>query len=682
MHTADTAPPTTPRFAATIGAIQRLRGRRLPWIATAFGTGVGIYFGLPVEPSPWMPWALIMGSVALAGAAWRSRDGIGPLLILFIALFLGGAAAQIRTLVVAGPVLEFRYHGAVEGRVVHIDRSGSGAVRITLDQVRLDRVPLVETPRRVRLSLHGSGGLVRPAPGARVMTTAFLAPPNGPAEPDGFDFQRHAWFLRLGAVGYTRIPLLLAEPAPQGLPLLAARLRENLSNRLRDRLPGQTGQIAAAITTGDRSGLSDEVTESLRASNLAHLLAISGLHMGLLTGFVFWAVRGGLALIPSIALTHPTRIWAALAAMPFAAAYLVLSGGSVATQRAFVMVFIMLIAICLGRRALSMRSVALAALVILTWRPEALTGPGFQMSFAATGALVLVFGALARNRHGWLRGWQGAVVSLFVSSVVAGLATAPFAAAHFNRIGQFGVLANLLAVPVMGFAVMPMLLIGLMLWPLGLEGPPLAIAALGIDWILGVADRVASLPGAVSAVPAPPWQVFPVLGLSFALAACLAGKARGLSAGLLAGALVIWSMGTRPDVLISADGRLVGWMTPEGRALSREKGAGFVAESWLENDGDGVEQAEAAARSIPVREGLPDIIALRRARDADAAYGDCNGGWVVAPMDLPPAPAQCRVLAPDQLRLTGAIGLYIQRDGSILERHTTERQGRRPWVLQ
>ncbi|MEM7642348.1 MAG: ComEC/Rec2 family competence protein [Pseudomonadota bacterium] len=680
MHTVDTARPARTWGQGVIALSQGLRGRRLPWLATAFGVGVGVYFALPVEPAPWAPLALVGLAVGLAILAWRGRDGVGPLLTILIALVLGAAFAQARTHRVAGPFLDYRYHGAVEGRVVHIDRSSSGAVRITLDRVRLDRVPGAETPRRVRLSLHGDGGLTRPPPGTRVMTTAFLAPPNGPAEPGGFDFQRHAWFLKLGAVGYTRVPLVTAEPAPGGFAMLAARFREDLSRRLRERLPGQTGQIAVAITTGDRSGLSDAVTEDLRASNLAHLLAISGLHMGLLTGFVFWAVRGGLALVPRIALNHPTRIWAALTAMPFAAAYLVISGGSVATQRAFVMVFVMLLAICLGRRALSLRSVALAALVILAWRPDALTGPGFQMSFDATGALVLAFGAMSRNHGGWLRGWRGAFVSLLVSSVVAGLATGPFAAAHFNRVGQFGVLANLLAVPVMGFAVMPMLLIALLLWPLGLEGGPLWVAEFGINWILGVAGGVAALPGAVTSVPAPGPLVLPLLGLGFALAACLPGVSRLLGGGVVAGAVAVWMLTPRPDVLISADGRLVGWQTSEGRRLSRESGAGFVAQSWLENDGDPADQAEAVGRPASLSAGLPEITPLRRARDAEAAYQTCDGGWIVAPMELEGNPPTCRILTPQTLRDTGAIALYANGTGGFLEVHARDRQGNRPWV--
>ncbi|MEM7489656.1 MAG: ComEC/Rec2 family competence protein, partial [Pseudomonadota bacterium] len=265
-------------------------------------------------------------------------------------------------------------------------------------------------------------------------------------------------------------------------------------------------------------------------------------------------------------------------------------------------------------------------------------------------------------------------------SIVAGLATGPFAAAHFNRIGQYGVLANLLAVPVMGFAVMPMLLIALLLWPLGLEGPPLFVASYGIGWILGVAEQVAALPGAVGTVPAPPWPVFAFLGLGFALIACLPGLARGAGAVLIAAALGLWSLTDRPDVLISADGRLVGWMTQEGRSLSRENGGGFVAGSWLENDGDGADQVTAAARDGPVAEGLPRITALRRKADADAAFATCGTGWVVAPMDLPPAPATCRILTPDELRATGAIALHLTEDGGVREVRAVDVQGRRPWV--
>ena len=268
----------------------------------------------------------------------------------------------------------------------------SDAVRLTLDRVKLDRVDPDKTPHRVRISLHGDATLgIRPEPGLRVMTTAHLSPPSGPVEPGGFDFQRHAWFAELGAVGYARVPLLAVSVAEFDLRQEVFRIRMAVSARVRDVLPGDTGGFAAAVTTGDRSGMSKGVLEDLRASNTAHLLAISGLHMGLLSGFVFAGLRLLFALIPMIALYWPARKMAAVGALMAASVYLALSGGNVATERAFIMVAVALCAILLNRRALSLRAVAIAALIVLTLRPEALMGPGFQMSFAATTALVAVF---------------------------------------------------------------------------------------------------------------------------------------------------------------------------------------------------------------------------------------------------------------------------------------------------
>ncbi len=686
MDRSEVASRAPPAILSRIAeACQDLRGHRLPWIALALGTGVGAYFALPTEPSGivFLAWGWIAAS--LVWLAWIGRASAGFLALMLAMAILGGIVAKLRTEIVAGPVLEYRYYGAVEGRVVDLDRSASGAVRVTLDRVRLDRMAPGDTPRRVRLSLQGVETAGDIAPGAHVMTTAHFLPPSGPTEPGGFDFQRHAFYLSLGAVGYTRVPMLHAGPDPGGLAPAVTRARKQVADALRARMPGQVGEVAAAITTGDRSGLSTDVTTALRASNLAHLLAISGLHMGLLVGFVFWAVRGGLALIPRIALTQPTRIWAALAALPFATAYLVLSGGSVATQRAYIMAVVMLGAIVLGRRAFSMRSVAIAAILVLLWHPESLTGPGFQMSFAATGALVLVFGAFARmDKPMWLRGWRGGVVSLLMSSVVAGMATAPIAALHFNRIGHYGVLANMLAVPMMGFAVMPLLFIGLLLMPLGLEWAPLAVAGWGIEWILLVADRVAALPGAVSAVPTPVWQVLPLLGAGFAMiGAARSAAARGVALALLCIASVTWTLSPRPDVLISDDGRLIGVNGAEGRWLSRESGVSFAAETWLENDGDLATQAEAAARSrrrdgVPVLHHAPTKGTLPDALSACAA----EPGWLVSASRVEDPPRGCRVIDPRSLVGSGALAFYIGEPGApdgLRIVGARDVQGRRPW---
>jgi competence protein ComEC len=203
-------------------------------------------------------------------------------------------------------------------------------------------------------------------------------------------------------------------------------LRMTISTAIRDRIEGQPGAFAAAVLTGDRSGLDAETVENMRVANIAHLLAISGLHMGLLTGFVYGALRLALALIPALALSHPIRKWAAAGALGAGAFYLVLSGGNVATERAFIQVAVMLVAVMLDRRAITLRSVAIAAILLLLHRPETLFSPGFQMSFAATAALVAVFNGL-RGAEGLSRrpGWQKWLFALVLSSVVAGLATAP-----------------------------------------------------------------------------------------------------------------------------------------------------------------------------------------------------------------------------------------------------------------
>ena len=370
------------------------RGHLFPWAPVCLALGIGGYFSLPVEPTA-QHWVMLGLALAALGIIWAAgaRHNVG-LIALWLVL-AGIALAGLRSHNVSDPVLSFRYYGANEGRVVTIDRSLSDRTRLTLDRVRLDRVSPAKTPGRVRVSLHGEWEFA-PEAGAIIATTGHLSPPQGPAEPGGFDFQRQAWFRGLGAVGYTRSPVVRLDYPGTGAGLWVYRLRLRISSAIQARLPGDGGAFAAAVTTGDRSAMRRETLNALRASNLAHLLAISGLHMGLLTGFVFGALRLGLAAIPPLALRWPVRKIAAVGALGAGAFYLALSGGNVATERAFIMVAVVLIAVLLERRALTLRAVALAALIVLLLRPEALIEPGFQMSFAATTALIAAFGALRR----------------------------------------------------------------------------------------------------------------------------------------------------------------------------------------------------------------------------------------------------------------------------------------------
>lgn len=694
-----------------LNAVQQgQRGALMPWSAVLLGLGVALYFALPVEPG--LAAYGLAGGLAVLGSAlaiWR-REHLGPLGAAVALVALGVLVSGLRAQQVAGPVLDFRYYGAIEGRVVGVDRSASDALRLTLDRVRLEDMAPARTPLRVRVSLHGEGHGPAPAPGTLVMLTGHLGAPAGPAEPGGFDFQHHAHFLSLGGVGYSRNPLMLLEArAPGATRLFHLRLR--MSQAIQTRIGGQPGAFAAAVLTGDRSGLDASSVAAMRASNIAHLLAISGLHMGLLTGFVYAALRQILALIPVIALRHPIRKWAAVVALGAGAFYLALSGGNVATERAFIQVAVMFAAVLLDRRAITLRSVAIAAIIVLLHRPETLLSPGFQMSFAATAALVGAFGALrgAVWMQGWPR-WAKGVFALVVSSAVAGAATAPFSAVHFNQIAVYGLIANLLTVPVMGSIIIPGAVLAALLWPLGLSGPVWHVMDWGLSWILTVSARVAALPGAVDPVPTPAGWTLGAITLGALVVLLWQGRARWLGAVPVLAALALWSGDGRAPVLVSDSGRLVGVMQDGVRALSRARGDGFVAGIWLENDGDGATQTDAAARAgwqvwgagmraevagwtiwhgagraalpaagaacaahslVILSEPAPEGALASAAADLRARLAGDN------PVTLLPG-AGCLVIDGPLLQVTGALALNPAA-GAMIVTTARMRQGRRPW---
>jgi len=581
---------------APLSALDRAQLDWVLWAPLALGTGIGLYFALPTEPGVAVLASCALGVFA-ASALWALGPGFLHLPAALLALAaLGLPVAAYRAHSVAAPVLGFRYYGPVEGRVVAIDRSARDVLRLTLDHVRLARMPPEAVPGRVRLALHGKAGNLAPEPGLWVMTTAHLAPPSEPIAPGAWDFRRTAWFDGLGALGYTRSPVVIrAPPDPADWSLAAHRLRMRLSAAMQAQIGGQAGAVAAALMTGDRSGIAEATNAAMRASNLYHIVSISGLHMGMLAGFVFGALRYGLALFGTLALHWPTKKIAAAVALAASTLYLWVSGGDIATQRAWIMTAVMLTAVLVDRHALSLHTVALAAMFLLLVWPEALIGPGFQMSFAATVALILIAKPWLRWQH-HLPLWLRPVAMLMLTSLVAGMATAPIAAAQFGRMSHYGILANLLAVPVMGIVVMPAGVLAALLAPLGLAGPALWVMGKGTDWVLAVSEWVAGLAGAETFIAAPPGWVLPLLALGAGAAVLTRGAARTLSVVVMAGAGLGWALSQPPALLIAPEGALVGLMTPEGRALSKAAPS-FAAEGWLEADGDAATPEEAVARS-------------------------------------------------------------------------------------
>ncbi len=647
--------------------------------------GIGTYFALPEEPNRtgWLLLGLALAT-GLVLAATRLRHQ--PLLLAALSLLAGIGIAGLRTSAVADPILPFRYYGPIEGRIVVIDRSQSDKPRLTLDRVVLRDVAPDRTPARVRVSLHGDQGWITPEPGLTVILTGRLSAPEGPVEPGGFDFQRQAFFDGLGAVGYTRIPVLALRPAEEGRAgLFVYRLRMAITQEITEVIPGPAGGFAAAITTGVRATIDAETTEALRVSSLQHILSISGLHMVLVTGFVFGLVRFAFAAIPPLALRLPAKKIAAATALVAGAFYLALSGMDVPAERAFVQVAVVLVAVLFDRRALTLRAVALAAVIVLTFRPEALTEPGFQMSFAATIALVAGFEAW-RDRETRLPRMARPLAALLLSSLIAGFATAPFAAAHFNQLQHYGLLANTLAVPVMGMLVMPAAVLAALLAPFGLHEIGLRLMEPGINWILFVARTVAALPGAVSHVPTPQPFVMPLLALGALWLVLWQGRARAGGLAPVAAALLLWTQVERPAVLVSPSGALVGVLTPDGRALSKPRGDGFAAETWLENDGAPALQEDAAARAgftgtpgaLTFSMGDTTAIHLTGRGAAERVAEACATHALVILSAPAPAPGPCTMIDERTLALTGALAIYAE-DGGLRTVTVRDSAGHRPW---
>lgn len=662
---------------------------KLLWAPIAMAIGSSVYFRLSFEPSLSAVGICATLSVFLAIFGVTLRRFL--LLSLVPALILAGfVLASWIAHSKSAPVLGWRFYGPIEGVVEKLDRSGSDRLRVTLVDPKLGRISPGRTPKKVRVSLHSDEGVQDPRPGEILSVLGHLSPPSGPVEPGGFDFQRHAWFLELGAVGYARKPASV-KPV-EGDPNFQQRIskvRYGLSDWLGAHMPAKEGGFAAAILTGDRSKIDLPSLEHLRQSNLAHLLAISGLHMGLMVGVIFFSFRTAIILIPHPLIRLYSKKIAAVIALAGGLSYLLISGAAIATERAFVMVAVMLVAILLDRPALSLRSVAIAALIILIKSPESVLNAGFQMSFAATTALIFVFQEL-RNRkyffgHNATIRLFRPIISLALSSLVAGFATAPFAAFHFNQMAHYGLIANMASLPIMGFLIMPSALSLFLTAPLGLEWISFWVLEHGIAWILGVAEFVSGLEGAISKIRSGHDLSLPLIVVGALCIILLTTRLRYLGPVAIAFGLLLWQSNERPSVLVSDNGRLVGVYDQGARALNRNRGNGFIARNWLANDGSLATQDQSAE----LFSQKPDLFTITLSDYTIAYHWDktpesgllgqlCRShDLVIYPNKEVYLPGGCKVISKQDLK-QGAIAIYETETGVKIET-ARDITGRRLW---
>lgn len=593
----------------------------------SFGAGSALYLSGWEEPSLWAAAVLMPLALLLLLLSWRALPAITA---AFTALRIIGMSASLLALgfawmllvthFKATPKLWWPHYGEIRGEIRMIDRSSTEKPRLLIAPDYIEKSAGEALPRFIRISLHGRDPPPL-LPGDRISISGFLDAPSGATEPGGFSFARFAWFRGIGAIGYSRnSPELLPAEAPMAFASRINRLRALFAQHLVERLGLRLGGFAAAITVGDRAALSGEDIRALRYSNLAHLLAISGLHMGLFAGAVFVCLNRIFTSLPFQKSFLNAKQWAALGAIFAAALYLTFSGFGVATIRAFLMMSLLFGAVYLNRPALSLRIVSLAAMIILVISPHSVLHVGFQMSFAATAALIAVFSFIT-NHALWHRprrflGLRQSMASLVISSLVAGAATAPLTAFHFNMLSGYGLWANLAAVPLMSFIVMPAFLVALILWPIGLEAPALWVMSQGIAMILRIAHYFGADDSMIWRVKSAPLLVLGLIALGAVLLIILSGRRKLGALPLLLSGLALWVASPRPLVLLDREARLIGVMGAKGRMLNKPKGQSFSAQSWLESDGDGASQASAFARAQAAMDDLQHFTPI----DAPTVY--------------------------------------------------------------
>jgi len=694
-------------MAYLIDVISAERERWALWIPVLFGTGIGAYFSMHTEPPVLLLPCLIgvSGSLWLIGYAWRRSDlARSAMAIGLIAAIIsvGAAVAQWRTLSMNTLMLEKRIGPtSVTGQITRLE-SFPDSQRVVLERLRIGGLANHQTPARIRVRIRANVNKIEP--GDWVDLRAILSPPSPPVAPGAFDFQRHAYFLGIGAVGFSLGEVQITARANNSpgihLRLFIASIRAAVTGRILETLPNSRGGVAAALITGERSAVPEDVMNAIRDSGLAHLLAISGLHIGLVAGIIFAVLRACLALIPAVALRFSVKKWAALVAIFGAFGYAILAGATLPTQRAFLMIGLALLGVILDRRGLSLRSVAWAAMVILAIQPESLLGPSFQMSFAAVIALIAGYEYLAERRrfdhhangHGNFGRLAGRYLAgIALTTLIAGAATAPFAVYHFNRIADYGVIANLLAVPATGLWVMPWAIGALLLMPFGFEGLALIPMAWGIDFIIRVAETVAGWPGAVTIVPAMP--IWGIVAVSIGgLWICLWRRSWRLtgSVGIFAG-LIALAIVQQPDILIDGKGRILAIRDQFNNLIvSTPRGARFQREIWARllggdqtSDVLPVNGARLGGRlncdthgCILRRNGLTTTFV----RDESAALDDC--GHVDLIVSLIPLRGKCHsthVVDRFDLWRYGAHAIWMDEIGIIVQT-VAETRGKRPWV--
>jgi len=668
------------------------------WVPVAVGLGIAAWFQLPGSRL-WIAFLLLAGALALLPQALMPGTRTARALSLF-ALFAMVGCADIwwEAERVAAPRLERERAAIFIANVEQVQAvAASDAMRLLVAPVGAPDLP---PHLRVNVPVDKAPKL---APGARVRLRAWLMPPAPAAVPGAYDFSRAAYFQQIGGTGRALDIAVLPGSAQGGWSAFVARARQALGQHILAHLGGSEGTIAVALANGDQAGIPQADNDAMRRSGLAHLLSVSGLHLTALVGAVMLLTLKLLALSPALALRFRLVLIAAGVGALAGIAYTILTGAEVPTVRSCIASLLVLGGIALGREALTLRIVATGALAVMLLWPDSLVGPSFQLSFAAITALVAfhdhprVRAFLAARDETLPLKFGRAIVGLVLTGLAVELALAPIGLYHFHKSGLYGAVANIVAIPLTTFVIMPAEALALLLDTFGLGGPAWWVAGQGLHLLLVLARRTAAMPGAVAMLPTIPDAAYALM-VGGGLWLCL-WRTRWRWWGIApfaAGAL--WALASpAPDLLVTGDGRHLAVRTEDGRiGVLRERAGDYVRSTMAESSG--LEGAVPDLDDIPgaacnddacaftLRKSGRDwhVLGLRtkaRFDTAELARACAAADVVVSDRRLPRACAP-RLLKADARYLAATGGIAVRLAEPPRVETVAERTAGHPWAME
>jgi len=576
------------RLRSSVGEALDHRRLFLLW-PYAVIAGLAISLATPEEPQPWVL-ATVGALIAICLILARRRAAVLHGLTLAGAFWAGVSLLSIHAALFGTAMLVRPAYGTYEMRVDEIVSELETGTRAIVSSITPTGTSRAVPMRRARIVITEGPAL---APGDIIRAPVRFYAVPGPVIPNGFDSQFHAFFDGVGAYGNaTGAVERVASGSDSAPERVIDGIRRGIAARIDADLKQPTAGIARALITGDQSAVSDEARETMAAAGLAHVLSVSGLHLTIVAGLVLVTLRGGLALVSGIHRFVSVKRVAAAGAVVAALGYFAISGGNVAALRSTIMLVLVLGAIVFGRRALTMRNVAIAALIVIATDPASVFRPSFQLSFAAVVALIGAWELMRppEGRNQSLLGRTGGYLwGIVLTSLIAGAATLLFSVYHFQQTSPLGVLGNLFTLPLVGFVMMPFAVLATLAMPFGWEAPFLAVMGWSIDRMLELGGLVAGWSTGLDASPllAP---IALLLGLAaLAWFTFFLSWHRLLAPVLLLPAVLLFALDRPPDVLIADTTQAVALRGDADLELVAGKGASFAVNVWRETYGEAIE---------------------------------------------------------------------------------------------